>query len=349
MDGVLTRKGSGDGSQSKVDYNFMMISYKEVDTEDQGRWDSLAAHPLQSWAWGDFRKTRQLINRLGIYENGFLVRGFLIVWSKLYFLPWYIGYIPMGPFPTAEDLKEITKLAKSRKALMVRMEPCKLLDQVSRDENKILGLLTKGRSLFKPKTYWINLRKTESQLLEGMHSKARYNIRIATKHGVLVKENNTEEGLENFIKLLFEGTAKRQKIYTHDHNYHRNMWKILNSAGIVNLFEAVYENQVLSAWIVMKWNESIYYAYGANSLLHKEVMASTLLLWEVVKWGAVNRFGWFDLWGAEEGKGFSRFKEQFNPELKENIGTFDISVDTVAYRVFRVMEEVRWKWLRAIK
>ncbi len=147
---------------------------------------------------------------------------------------------------------------------------------------------------------------------------------------------------------MFSGTAKRQKIYSHGRDYHRLMWNSLKG-DVAHLFVAEYEKDIIAASIIFKFKEGIYYAYGASALEHKEVMAPTVLLWEVAKWGKNQGCKFLDLWGAEEGKGFSRFKEQFGGKTIELIGSYDLPVNTGFYPLFRAAEGIRWKILRKLK
>ncbi len=73
------------------------------------------------------------------------------------------------------------------------------------------------------------------------------------------------------------------------------------------------------------------------------------MLWKIALWGKAQGCKIFDLWGAEEGKGFSRFKEQFGAELVEMAGTYDLPVNPLLYKLFRFAEEARWKMLRILK
>jgi hypothetical protein len=303
---------------------------------DSREWDRLIKHPMQTWAWGEFRKQRQEISR--VCEDG----QFLIIWTKIGRTPWVFGYIPMGPKPTARDVTAIKKEAAKKGAIGVRMEPL----VPKGDENEVLNNLPRGRHLFKPKTYWWNLRLSEQELLGKMHTKCRYNIRLAEKKGVFISEDNSDEALEEYLRLMFEKTTQRQKIYAHSADYHRTLWKTLKAVDMASLFTAKYEGKTVASWMVFKWKKWLYYAYGAFDDEFRAIMAPVLGLWKIARWGKSRGFETIDMWGAEEGKGFSRFKEQFGPDLVEMAGTFDVVVNPIWYWLFRTAEEVRWKILR---
>jgi lipid II:glycine glycyltransferase (peptidoglycan interpeptide bridge formation enzyme) len=302
---------------------------------DKNEWNSVVTHPLQSWEWGEFRKLRQPVSR---------INGMLVVWTRIKYTPWYFGYIPMGKWPTEAGIKALVSEGRKMRAIGIRMEP----NQIKNVKCKIYNELKRGRQLFKQKTFVLNLIKSEEELLKNMHTKGRYNIRVAQKHDVSVRVSVSEEDFEKYLDLMFEGTAKRQKIYSHGRNYHTQMWNSLKN-NIANLFVAEYRGEVVAADIVFTFKDTIYYAYGASKLEYKEVMAPTLLLWEIIKWGKRQGCKKFDLWGAEEGKGFSRFKEQFGGELVETVGAYDLPINKLLYPGFRISEEIRWKILRLLK
>lgn len=302
-------------------YNWRMSEAEE--------WNKRVTHPLQSWWWGEFRSKRQPVSR---------VAGTLVMWTKIPMTPWYFGYVPMGKIPSAREIELLMDEGKKNKAIGIRLEPNAQKGQMPKG-------LTPGRPLFKPKTFILDLTKPEEELLAGMHSKARYNIRLAQKHAVTAEEDNSDKAFERYLDLMFAGTAQRQRIYAHQRDYHEQLWSVLKEK-MAHLWVAKYQGKIIAADIIFVFKERIYYAYGASALEHKEVMAPTLLLWEVIKWGKNSGMKEFDLWGAEEGRGFSRFKEQFGGKLVENTGTWDLPVNPVIYPVFRLMEEIRWKILR---
>jgi len=69
--------------------------------------------------------------------------------------------------------------------------------------------------------FWFNSWKTKDQLFEKFHTKTRYNIRLATKKGVQIKEG-TREDLEPFHKIMIE-TGKRDGFVTRSLEYFQTM------------------------------------------------------------------------------------------------------------------------------
>ena len=65
-----------------------------------------------------------------------------------------------------------------------------------------LGLKS-GKSLFTPFSFQLDLTKSEDELMATMRPKTRYNIRLAEKKGVIVKEMSNDEGFKIFSKLYF--------------------------------------------------------------------------------------------------------------------------------------------------
>lgn len=204
----------------------------------------------------------------------------------------------------------------------------------------------RGRSFFTPTTFLIDLTKSEEELLAAMHPKTRYNIRLAQKHGVVVAEDNSKEAFEKYLDLTNQ-TTKRQGFYAHTERYHRLMWQSLHPKGIARLLTAKYKNEILITWVVFVWKDTLYYPYGASADRHREVMASYAMMWEAIKFGKKLGLKKFDLWGREEGKGFTKFKEGFAPQVVEFLGTWDFVINPALYPIYRMAEEIRWKLLKA--
>ena len=178
-----------------------------------------------------------------------------------------------------------------------------------------------------------------------MHPKARYNIRLAEKHGVEVMEDPT--AFVEFLRLMKE-TEVRQGFYAHDRRYFELMWETLKEK-VAHLFVARYQGEILAAWIIFKYDGKIYYPYGSSSDQHRELQAPSLMLWKTAMWGKSQGCKVYDLWGVEEGKGFTDFKAKFGPKTVEFVGTYDLIINPPLYWAFRIIEWIRWQILGSLR
>lgn len=294
----------------------------------------MISHPLQSQAWGDFRKAMGIdVVRLNDWQ---------LTFHKIPHTSWTVGYFPKGPKPTQKMIDALIKLGKQKKAIYIQIEP---------NTTEKVNLTPSHHPLFTKYTFILDLTKSEDELLAAMHPKTRYNIRVAQKHNVVVKEDNS--AFSEYIALTKE-TTERQGFYAHNERYHRTMWNIMHKAGIAHLFVARYNGETLSAWIVFVWGDTVYYPYGSSIRNHREVMAPTLLLWEIAKWAKKQGIKYFDLWGAmgsnpdphDPWYGFHRFKQGFNPHLVEFAGSFDLVLKPFHYKLYILADTLRWKILK---
>lgn len=308
---------------------------KPVSEKQKSAFNKAAGHPLQSWEWGEFRKKTS--NEVVRFPFG------QVTLHKIPFTEYKVGAFIKGPKPTGKMLRELKNLAKEKNLISIKLEP-----NVKRNE-KLIRLLKDsgaipGRTLFPPTTFWIDLTKDEEELLKSFHSKTRYNIRLAQRKGVEVVEDNSKIAFEAYIKLTRE-TVERHGFYAHTEKYHRLMWEVLHPAGIARLLVAKYKNEIIATWIVFVWHDFLYYPYGASSDKYRNMMANNLIMWEAIRCGKKLGLKTFDLWGREPGEGFTRFKEGYNPQVVEFLGTWDL-VTSPLYWPYRLAETFRWAILR---
>lgn len=255
--------------------------------------------------------------------------------------------------PIESMAKDLVKIGKENKLVFIKLEPnypIKKDNIKCADKNKVVSLLTKyggvpGKTLFTPTTFWIDLKPSEDELMKSFTSKTRYNIRLAQKHGVKIREDNSEKAFKKYLELTAE-TVNRQGFYTHSRRYHRLMWESLRKAGIAHLLTATYKSEIITTWILFGWRDFLYYPYGASTERYKNVMANNLMMWEAIKFGKRLGLKTFDLWGREEGKGFTKFKEGYNPSVIEFLGTWDLVINKPLYYLYRLAEIVRWPTLK---
>ena len=334
--------------------------FRPLYENEKAKYNSVVHHPLQSWEWGEFRRSIGVeVERLGVFVGEKLQHGIQVTFHQVPKLGWQIGYFPRGYMPDSDQLSILKQIGKKHGAIFIKLEPnvVQSLSRVSAHD-KISNYLLEngckfGRPLFTKYTFRLDLTNSEEKILKGMKSKTRYNLRLAQKKGVRVVENTTLEGMENYITILGE-TTKRQGFYAHTPDYFRKMWQSLGKSGILRIFQAEYQDQVLASWIVFVFGESLYYPYGASRSIHREVMASNLMMWELIKFGKSKQLKIFDMWGAlgpdadksNKWFGFHKFKEGYGGDLSEFVGTFDLVLNPPLYSIFKIGESLRWKLLR---
>lgn len=326
------------------------ITVREVLLKDMRAFNNLAQHPMQSWEWGEFRvKTGNKILRLGLYDKSKLVEGYLLTLHRIPYTHKYVAMLAKGPAPTREMLKGLITWAKQENVVFVRIEPDIVITH--KNAKGLLKLFAKfkmqtGRKFFNKSTFLIDLTKSPEELLQAMHSKTRYNFKVSQKHGVVVIEDNSKEAFEKYLDLMNE-TTKRQNYFAHSEKYHRLMWEVLQSAGIAHLLKAVYGGKILACWILFVWKDTLYYPYGSSSSEHKNVMGPYATMWEAIQFGKSLNLKYFDLWGSDDKKGYTKFKEGFGGKNVEFLDTWDLPISRKLYYTYRIAEELRWKFLKA--
>jgi len=305
--------------------------------------DKIATHPIQTWEWGEFRQ--EWGNEVLYTEHG------LLTLHRMLKTKYKLATFLRGPKPTQKMLTDLKKIAKENNLIFIKMEPNFAMIP-GQDRDDTVALLkahgaVKGKTFFTPTSFWIDLTRPEEDLLKSFKGKTRYNIRLAKKKGVTVVEDNSTKAFNSHINLTRE-TVRRQRFFSHNGRYHRLMWKHLRAtkSPIAHLLVAKYKKEILATWILFKWKDTLYYPYGASSEKHKNVMAQNLMMWEAIRFGKRRGLMTFDLWGREPGKGFTNFKEGYNPEVVEFIGTWDLVVNPTMYKLYKAADIARWAALR---
>lgn len=349
--------------------------WQDITEKNRQEFNALATHPLQSYEWGEFREKSGIkVIRKGLLDGGKLIQAFQLTIHPIPHTSWTIGYLPKGTLPTQELVKELKRLGKEYNCISIQLEPNITKSQITNHKSQTntndqtlnnwdlefgaWDLRKAAHPLFTKFTLQLDLTKSEDDLLKAMHPKARYNIKVAQKHGVTVKEQNTQEGFDIFWKLTQE-TTSRQQFFAHTKKYHQTQWdtlphKIKPNVLSSHLLLASYEHQPLTAWIVFVFKDMLYYPYGASSQQHRETMHSTAMMWEAIKFGKKNRLKIFDMWGSAAPNtsssdpwfGFTQFKERFGPERVEFIGSFDLVINPLLYQLYKLADKTRWLLLR---
>lgn len=317
---------------------------------DKNLWNETAIHPLQSWQWGEARKKMGIeILRMGEYTNKQITNVFQLTLHHIPYTPFKIGYLPRSKFPSKDVLEFLYYYGKKNNLIFIKIEPSVFNKVTMKQFN---NLIPSPHPLFPSWSQIIDLTRPEDELLKNMRHKTRYNVRLAQKKGVTVKEMSNISGFEIFAKLYFE-TCKRQKYFGHDYNYHKIVWENLKKE-IAHILVALYKNTPLAAYELFHFKDTVYYPYGGTSLEYRNFMASNLLMWESILLGKKLGAKKFDMWGSLQPSynqdnpwaGFTRFKEGYGGKFIELIGSYDLVTNDYLYKLYTLAQFARNYYLQ---
>jgi lipid II:glycine glycyltransferase (peptidoglycan interpeptide bridge formation enzyme) len=337
------------------------------DEAKKKEWNQSVNHPLQTWEWGEIKQQsgNEVLKLAEVNEKGEIEKGYLFTVHSLPFGRLVINYA-RGFYPSPAILKHIVEKFQRKKLVFIKLEPDCFIEEAGKFQIPLL--LKKWRkdkllfslstfTLFAPHTFFIDLDNSEAELLALCKSKTRYNIRLAQKKGVSVSELTTEKAAFETFYSLYEQTVSRQNYLGHDKAYHRRVWETFSKAKMAQIYVASFEKTPLSAYEIINFKNRAYYLYGGSSVEYKEVMASNLLMWEVIKSVQKKGFTEFDMWGAlpqnynrhDAWAGFHRFKEGYGGEHKTYLPTIDVVVNPLEYKIVSFLWPLRIKLLTLLR
>ncbi len=313
---------------------------------------------LQSWEWGDWQVgLGRQVTRLKLQvESGETVGVAQLIKMSLPFGKYYL-YAPYGPIigdglrVTCDELLQGLQ-KKFVDAVFIRVEP-KEEGQISKLANK---QVSKTKNIQPGKTLVIDLTKSEEELLADMHHKTRYNIRLAQKHGVEIKDEfhlvNGKGLLAKEAVELIAKTSQRQGYKAQSPDYFEKLisyFAIQNPQGDLKLhvYKALYNKQLLASAIIIDYGKTRTYLFGGSSDQNKNLMAPYLLHFKAMLDAKVAGLTEYDFWGIEtaggDTPGFVRFKLGFSTlenAIKEYAGAYDIIFKPFEYWLYGLLRAV---------
>lgn len=331
---------------------------QEIDIRDlDAREAAEKSEFLQSGFWGRFK---------GAF--GWTPRSFRFGATHLLLLTRRVGplsfaYIPRGPADCGERSSSFWKdlchaliplLPKS--TLFIRID-MPVYDSRSEDDlaRPSFGapLVKSGADIQPPDTVLLDISQSEESIQAAMKPKTRYNIRLAYKKGVEVRECGAE-GLPLWYDLYLE-TARRDRIAIHGRAYYEALFAV-ERAGGVHLLMAYAEGKPCAGIIVLLYGEKATYLYGASANEYRNYMPAYALQWEAIL--TAKRYGCrrYDLYGIPPSDdpshpmhGLYRFKTGFGGSILRYAGCWDYPVRPVLYRLYRCAETLRMTYYRKLK
>jgi peptidoglycan pentaglycine glycine transferase (the first glycine) len=315
-------------------------------------------HFLQSRYWGEVKSKHGWDwLRAGIQAPGqdkIIAHAMLLLRD----LPGPLGrvaYLPRGPITDWADSKTVAmvspavkRLARDAGAFGVIIEP----ELEDTPEHRALLRASGWKPLdfaVQPRrTLIIDLDRSEDAILKSMKSKTRYNIGLAERKGVIVRDGSADDA--KIWHTLMAETAKRDGFSIQTERFFRDFLTLTGSGDFApgKLLIAEHERQPVAALIATTLGNQSIYLYGASSAEKRELMPTYLLQWAAMLWAKSRGAIRYDLWGVPDENeavleaffehrrdglwGVYRFKRGFGGRLLRTVGAW-----------VQVIQPLRWE------
>lgn len=266
-------------------------------------------------------------------------------------------YIPGGPdidFSNEKELKEfkekLQQLAKKHGSLFAKIETLTTKNPPHKNLQKIQENLKKtgfkiAHKEYLPKfTLVIDLNQSEEEILAQMKPKGRYNIRLAQKKNLAIKESTN---IDDFYQLLTE-TTTRDGFQGQKKEYYKKLLETLGNKA--KLYITYLGKEPIAALILTFHKDTATYYYGASSNKHRNLMAPYLLQWHAITESKKQGYKYYDFLGVADPnnpndplKGVSQFKHKFRGELIEYLPSYEYIFQPLKFHFFKFAKKVLGK------
>ena len=341
-------------------------------------WNTIAAalpgaHVLQSWEWGEFKSRYGWKPRRRVWERegqpvaaASILRRTLS--SQAFAARMNILYLPRGPLLDWSDsalvravLGDLEKLARREGAIFLKIDPDLPLatglpgaadetlhpcGQAARADLLGLGWRFSPDQVQFRNTVQVDLTQDDEALLGRMKQKTRYNIRLAARKGVTVRQGNLSD--LDLLYRLYAETSIRDSFVIRRPEYYRDAWGSFMQAGLAEALMAEVEGKAVAALIVYRFGGRAWFMYGMSSAVQREKMPNHLLQWEAMRRAKAAGCTVYDFWGAPDEFaesdsmwGVFKFKEGFGGQVVRTAGAWDYPASRPLYWLYtRAMPRV---------
>jgi lipid II:glycine glycyltransferase (peptidoglycan interpeptide bridge formation enzyme) len=326
-------------------------------TQDElQRWDELvAANPdggnaLQTLAWGDFKARWGWRPARYVYEasSGLVAAQWLVRSVPGQGEVWYC---PKGP--GVSSFEGFCEMAQQTQAaglggIFARFESEVLDDETDKAKLGELGLVRANRDPGSKSTIFVDLSGGEEAVLASFNQSARRNIRKSQAGDVKVAPVEASEANLNIMFELMKATEARAHYGLRPKAYFLDYWRSMAAAGQGQLFLAKHEDDVLAGVFATYIGKRAWYKDGGSFDIKRDLNASYLVQWEVMRWLMARGIESYDMVGTPNrdavGTGDARdglytFKSKFNPDITEFMGCWDLPLSGFKYKLWRKVGE----------
>ena len=273
-----------------------------------------------------------------------------------------IGYVPRGPMLDwgnvplrTKVLSALEQAARNEGLIFLKIDPEIVLgrgipgsqgDEENQNGMKTFHDLESRGWRISPEqiqfknTAVLDLTGSEEEWLSRMKQKARYNLRLSQRSGVIVRVAKDDE-LPTLYQMYAQ-TAARDGFIIREMDYYLKVWRSFIQGGMAEALVAEVEGQLVAGLVLFYLGNRAWYFYGMSTTLHRDKMPNYLLQWEAMRLARERGCELYDLWGAPEVfdptdrmYGVFRFKDGLGANVIRTAGAWDFVLKPFWYFVYQ--------------
>jgi lipid II:glycine glycyltransferase (peptidoglycan interpeptide bridge formation enzyme) len=169
------------------------------------------------------------------------------------------------------------------------------------------------------KRHVLELTNDASEILGKCDKKTiQYSIRKAQKSGVLIREENSQQGMDEFYGLN-KMTRKKHGIPHQSPRFFANLFKNMFSDNSAFLLLAFSESRVIAGGLFFRLNNTLYYKYNASDQEYlTEKKPNHLLAWHAIEKACQEHLTFLDFGRTSPcNEGLMRYKEMWGAKAHD--------------------------------
>jgi lipid II:glycine glycyltransferase (peptidoglycan interpeptide bridge formation enzyme) len=321
------------------------------------------AHILQTRQWAEVKSLYGWtpLPRLWKDVSGKVKAAALILERTVSPLKLRVQYAPRGPLLDWSDarlrdrvLDDLQSMARKRRAIFIKVDPELIVgtgvpgaaDAVETETgSNVLAEFGRRGWRFSDEqiqfrnTVWVSLEGSEEDRLGRLKQKWRYNLRLAQRKGVQVRQGQLDD-LPKVYKMYAE-TSVRDGFVIRSEEYYRAVWQKFMENAMATPLIAELEGEAIAGLMLFHFAGRAWYLYGMSTQSSREKMPNYLLQWEAMSLAVQKGCTVYDLWGApdlfdesDRMWGVFRFKEGMGGEVVRTGGAWDYAASPIIYPAY---------------